>query len=211
MTDCSNAEMRDLLPDYVHDRLSVSDLARLEQHLVSCAECTDEVALLQQVFDVRPEPAPLNSATIVASLPKPGVRTEIGHSDLGVEGIRNIATARSAVAKHNGFRGWRVAAALAVVTVGGLSVSIARQGFNGSGSNAPLADTSEVLASNLMPTIGYSDSAPTTPLRQVSLSVGDMSDYTDEEMEAIMARLDKWDGAASTDPLPGVPILPPGS
>ena len=97
-----------------------------------------------------------------------------------------------------------------------LSVTLARQGSESNGLS-PLTDSATVAelelrggamgAENLL-----RDSAnANTGQGRISLSVGDPSDYTDEELEAMMARLDKWDGSASADPLPTVPILPPGS
>src|SRR5215218_6246826 len=108
MTDCSNAEIRDLLPDYVHDRLSVTDHVRVEQHLVSCAECTDELALLQTVFEIRPAVS-VNIAAIVAALPKPGALTNAASAGTSIEGVRDISSARSVTRKAGGFRSWRAA------------------------------------------------------------------------------------------------------
>ena len=220
MTDCSNAEIRDLLPDYVHDQLSIADLARVQQHVASCADCAEELALLQTVLAIRPQFRTMNIADIVASLPKPGQFTTVTQPDdvrvAAVDGVRDIASARSVARKSRTFGNWRAVAAVAVMTVGAVSVTIARQGFMGNGVT-PISDSATVAqlqsrggavdAGNLM-----QDSANAGANQsRVSLSVGDPSDYTDDELEAMMARLDKWDGSASADPLPTVPILPPGS
>lgn len=220
MTDCSNAEIRDLLPDYVHDQLSVTDLAQVEQHLVSCAECTEELALLQAMFDSRPNVAPVNVAAIVASLPKPGQHiADIGgaerHREVSIvstnsEDVRDIASARSVVRKTGGYRHWRAIAAVAVFAIGSLSIAVVRQGVPGS-ENTPRIDSTGILALGPTNAINADDSLVMDISRDVGLSVGDISDYSDEELKAIMARLDKWDGATSNEPLPGVPILPPGS
>ncbi len=219
MTDCSNAEIRDLLPDYVHNQLSVTDLARVEQHVVSCAECADEVALLQTVLAIRPSVRTPNIADIVASLPKPGQFRTITLADnvrvAAVEGVRDIASAKSVVRKSRTFGSWRAVAAVAVVAVGAMSFSVMRQGYLNTGT--PLADSATVaelqMRSGGVPTLLRLQDSTKTGVRatNMSLSVGDPSDYTDDELEAMMARLDKWDGSASADPLPGVPILPPGS
>jgi hypothetical protein len=39
------------------------------------------------------------------------------------------------------------------------------------------------------------------------LSLGDLSEYSDEELQRVLDRLDKWDGATSTDPLTPLPIV----
>lgn len=218
MTDCSNAEIRDLLPDYVHDQLSVTDLARVEQHLVSCADCAEELALLQTVLAIRPEVRAPNVADIIASLPKPGqftTRTLADNAHVVVDGVRDIASAKSVARKRSTFGNWRAVAAVAVMTVGALSITIVRQGFYRN-TVAPMTDSATVAElqarGGLNAIKGSQDSANMGAGQgSVSLSVGDPSDYTDEELKDMMARLDKWDGSASADPLPGVPILPPGS
>lgn len=218
MTDCSNAEIRDLLPDYVHDQLSVTDLARVEQHLVSCAECTDELALLQTVLAIRPEVGVPNVADIVASLPRPGQLTPVAADDrapIAVDGVRDIASAKSVVRRTVAFRNWRSAAAVAVMAVGLLSIKVVRDNIAGD-DITPLADSALVANLQSRSVQGgdanrLRDSAAGANVSRVSLSVGDPSDYSDDELEAMMARLDKWDGSASSEPLPGVPILPPGS
>lgn len=220
MTDCSNAEIRDLLPDYVHDQVSVTDLARVELHVASCADCAEELALLQTVLALRPQTRAVNVADIVASLPKPGQFTTVTAPDdvraAAVAGVRDIASARSAAPKTRRFGNWRAVAAVAVMTVGALSFTLARQGAEGNGL-APLTDSATVAELELRgAAIGGDNALQDSANRganpsRVSLSVGDPSDYSDEELEAMMARLDKWDGSASADPLPTVPILPPGS
>ena len=223
MTDCSNAEIRDLLPDYVHEQLSVTDLARVEQHLVSCAECAEELELLQTVFALRPSVNAPNFADILASLPKPGHQTSftIAAADAppgayaADAAVRDIGSARSVARNTTGFRNWRAAAAVALVTLGGLSVAISRDGVFGRAGAGSLSDTTELGVALLQeasaPAFGVKDSSALVGNTKVSLSVGDLSDYSDDELQAMMAGLDQWDGSASTDPLPGVPILPPGS
>jgi len=47
MADCSNVEIRELLPERAGSALSAADLARVDAHLASCATCTAELALIQ--------------------------------------------------------------------------------------------------------------------------------------------------------------------
>ncbi|OYV74079.1 MAG: hypothetical protein B7Z72_01020 [Gemmatimonadetes bacterium 21-71-4] len=49
MTDCPNAEVRDLLPDLLHDRLDEATRMRVEAHLRACEECRGELALLRSL------------------------------------------------------------------------------------------------------------------------------------------------------------------
>lgn len=212
MTDCSNAEIRDQLPDYVNDTLSPSDAAIVESHLASCADCSDEIAILRAAVAVRPRVAAIDVAKIVASLPR-----VVGMADAS---IRAISSAPSVVRKSGGFRQWRAVAAVAVIAVGGMSVEVARHTAVPPGIAAVHRDTVVPVA---MPTIvaakpaDVSAETSSTPahavnaVKNVALSVGELSDFSDDEIEKVMARLDKWDGATSAYPLPGVPLFPGSS
>ena len=47
MNDCQNAEMRDQLPDLLHERLAATERAVVMAHLDGCVDCRDELALLR--------------------------------------------------------------------------------------------------------------------------------------------------------------------
>ncbi|HEY9429135.1 MAG TPA: zf-HC2 domain-containing protein, partial [Gemmatimonadaceae bacterium] len=47
MVDCPRDDIRDLLPDLVHDQLEPEARARVEQHLADCAACAAELELLR--------------------------------------------------------------------------------------------------------------------------------------------------------------------
>ena len=49
MNDCPNAEIRDQLPDLLHDRLDASARAAVTAHVASCVDCRDELELLRGV------------------------------------------------------------------------------------------------------------------------------------------------------------------
>ncbi len=70
MTDCPNAEIRDLLPDLLHERLDGASRERVEAHLRECADCRQELELLRRLRDAAPAPS-VDVAGIVAALPAP--------------------------------------------------------------------------------------------------------------------------------------------
>ena len=49
MNDCSNAEIRDRLPDLLHERLDASARATVAAHVADCADCREELELLRDV------------------------------------------------------------------------------------------------------------------------------------------------------------------
>jgi anti-sigma factor RsiW len=216
MTDCSNAEIRDLLPDYLHEQLPAAAALLVEQHVTSCADCASELALLRSALQVRPRVVAVDVASIVASLPKPGIvvakAKPLAASDATV---RALSSAPS-VARRSAFRGgraWRAAAAITVVMLGGLSAAIARRGMvsvTSAGSTSDSAGSAVVYAA-LDSENGAATASSVGAGGNVGLPVGELSDYSDEEIETVIEQLDQWDGAAAADPLPGVPLLPADS
>lgn len=75
MRDCENGEMRDQLPDWVHERLDADRARWVAAHVAGCADCTDEVALLRDIAVAWASATPhVNVSAIVAALPKPPAR-----------------------------------------------------------------------------------------------------------------------------------------
>lgn len=104
MTDCPNAEVRDLLPDLVHGRLDAGSRADVERHVVHCAECAAEVALLRELRGAFQASPRVDVAAIIAAVPD--YRRHGGRSWIG----------------------WRTAAAITVLVAGGSSVAVLQRG-----------------------------------------------------------------------------------
>ena len=43
---------------------------------------------------------------------------------------------------------------------------------------------------------------------RVSVSYGDLGDYSEAELQHMLDRLANWDGTSSTEPLPTLPVVP---
>lgn len=71
MRDCSNGEMRDRLPELMHNRLTGETLVVVRAHVAECADCRAELVLLEQLRAVTVAPR-IDSARIVAQLPTYG-------------------------------------------------------------------------------------------------------------------------------------------
>lgn len=56
---CNNGNMRELLPDYAIKSLASEEMKRVRDHLMGCAECRDELTIIELFADDRvPEPPP---------------------------------------------------------------------------------------------------------------------------------------------------------
>ena len=107
MSDCPNAEIRDRLPDLLHDRLDAPTRARVLAHIDGCADCRSELELLRSMRGSIERGTPrVDVDRIVAALPKPGT-------------VRVVAQRRLHIS-------WRIAAAVTFIAVGGTSLVVMR-------------------------------------------------------------------------------------
>ncbi len=82
MTDCSRDDIRDLLPDLVHDQLDAAERARVQQHLADCADCVAELELLRSMRATAFATPEVNVDRIAAA-----VRASLAES--GADGVRD--------------------------------------------------------------------------------------------------------------------------
>jgi hypothetical protein len=97
MTDCPNAEIRDRLPDLVHDSLTGDDRRRVDQHVAECADCSAELALLRRTRAALARHAPRVDTTRIAA---------------------SVPAWRAAAPRRNHATAWRVAATIGMIAVG---------------------------------------------------------------------------------------------
>jgi len=130
MFDCANVEIRELLPELVAGRVDASTRARLEAHVRSCPECASELEALRLVRDAFASAPLIDTHRIVAALPKPPAPVTIRPGQ---------------PASVNRWVGWRAAAALTMITIGGLSVAVSRR-FGEGGAESTQIDSTVVIA-----------------------------------------------------------------
>lgn len=184
MSDCSDVEVRDVLPDLVHGTLDASVREHVEGHLAECPECAEEVALLRSALGVmRGTPIGLlDTATIVRALPRPRP---------------------AALGRRSSLR-LQLAAAVTVISLGGLSLAVARDRL---GSAAPVVAFDSARASG---TGGAANNAGSG----ASLSTGGaIAELEDNELRALLAELDALEAAPVGEPesIPGGRFMAAGS
>lgn len=212
MTDCGNAEIRDLLPDLAAGALSPVEQSRVQAHVDGCAECAAELELLRVARAVRPKGVAIDVAAIVAHLPRP-VSRPIAIDDPSIVSLdqhRELQRAQRTMARTGSRSVWRMAAAIGVIIAGGWSVVMVQDGGIGV-MTAGRPDSAQFIEG--APAVGGTTtaviaSASTSPMSNVSVSFGDLGDYTDEELKGVLDRVEKWDGVTSTEAVTAAPILP---
>jgi hypothetical protein len=216
MIECANTDVQDLLPEFVAEMLGASERLEVEVHLSACAVCRADVEVLRTVRRARPVPASVDIAAIVAALPKApsvapaprehGFRVITGEMPAVAPSMRTVGRApkRERIApRWFSASAMRMAAALTVVALGGLSLSVAQRGqvaITDSASSSVLSDAEFVLAQANTPYAdGVDPIVPIVPLAPAVLPIQELSEYSDDELSLLLDQLDAWDGAPSVD------------
>ena len=196
MIDCPNGEVRDQLPDYLHDRLESSARMSVERHLADCAACRDELALLRDLRGTLQRAPRIDVAAVAAAIP-----------------------AYRPAARKSWASGWRIAAAITVIAVGGTSIALLRRPERPTqvARNSVAAPTSHAPAvgpASLPPVVKEpvpqpeqkvaraEPSAKTAPVpkgEELAMAGGTISDLSDGELSDLIGDLDSLDAVPSTD------------
>ena len=184
MTDCTNLEMRDVLPDYARGALTGSPVTAVEQHLASCASCRAELAAVRSALAALGAAPRVDTARIVAA---------VGQS----RRTRQRTTQRV----------WLAAAS--IVAIAGAAV-LARSVANDPASPAvpPVVIAQDDSAPGTR--VVSTPNAPSPPVRQdggAELVVGGgVADLADADLEALLGMLDGLDAQIDVEPA-ALPVL----
>jgi len=216
MTDCENAEIRDLLPDLAAEALGSAERLRVQRHVDGCAECSAELALLRSVRALRPRAVSIDVAKIVAQLPRPMTANAADPDPtiISLSARREAARVPAVAAGRRSRSVWRMAAAIGVIIAGGWSVVMVRSGGIGvmTADSVQLTDTAAPargLSESMLAVVDSQQASAASPATTgAAVSFGDVGNYTDEELQRVLDRLERWDGATSTESVTSAPILP---
>jgi anti-sigma factor RsiW len=192
MIDCPNGDVRDALPDYLHDRLDAELRRRVESHLAGCDACRAELSLLRALrVQMRGVPA-VDVEAIAAAIPP-----------------YRAPAARSRVVS------WRAAAAVVAFAVGGTSIAL----LWGRGPVASEDVTPYVQAGptphrdSATVVVAPRSGAPRAPAsvaprnqpvgtvisRELAMAGGSITDLSDGELSALVESIESLDAVPSTE------------
>ena len=172
MTDCPNVEIRELLPAYMHGTLPVAHRSRVKGHLAECGDCAAELAALEAVRAAFAGVPAVDTAAIVAALPRP------------------TPVRRAAPRSWRGSQALQIAAAVSFIALGGISLAVARSFFTG---EAPSAQVDSVGLVDSTPATGVAG----TPVISFAGGVGDLQD---EELEWLLSAIESLEALPSAEP-----------
>jgi hypothetical protein len=188
MIDCPNGDVRDVLPDYVNHRLGAHRRAEVEQHLTSCEACRDEVELLRDLRATMRRAPRVNVDRIAAVIPP-----------------------YRAPARRGWTAGWRTAAAVAAVAVGGASLALLRDDAPTDRdvparrvvqAPTPIDDSATTSIDStlaLEPSGGSVTTPAPTPTRELAMAGGSIGELNDVELAALVDDLESLDALPATE------------
>lgn len=207
MSDCPNGELRDLLPELLHDRLPPAERQRAEAHLRVCAECREELALLRSLRGTLARRAAVDAAAIAAAIPAYRRTSRTGRS----------------------WSGWRAAAAVALLA-GGTSVVVLQRGGDVARDSLVAVTASAPGGTTTVPAPGVpAAESPAVAVgtrpsasgagaqgaasRELALGSSAVTELSDGELSTLLANLESLEALPSADvePVPVTPIAPKGS
>jgi hypothetical protein len=201
MNDCPNADLRDQLPDLLHERLEASARAVALAHVADCVDCRAELELLRRTRRlVMAATPPVDVEGIVMALPHP-------------------RQAPSRAARR--WMDWRMAAAVAVFAVGAGSLVVVTRGGNTGApdvaspsvqmTQAPVAVTptpvsvaaasepAQPAAAKQQVAAATSPAAP--PDAGIAMT-GRLGDLSEQQLRALLKDIENMQAVPTTEPEP---------
>lgn len=175
MSDCLNVEIREMLPEFLHGRLDTQDRERVEAHLASCQECTEELATLQAVRAAFRYAPAIDTAAIVRALP-PAHR----HMSRG----RHVAL--------------RIAAVISFISLGGISLAVARSFF---GPKPTIMQVDSATRASLPDDSGTPSPLASASSTPVISFAGGVSDLGASDIETLITDLESIEPAPLPEPV----------
>lgn len=231
MVDCPRDDIRDLLPDLVHDQLEPEARVRVEQHLADCAECAAELGLLRALRATGFATPEVDADRIAAAVRAAALEATPG--GIGEENVVPIPTAlprqratdrASRPARRPAFHVWRIAAAIALMAAGAGGYALTRGGapsleraqesVAAGVASAPLAPaTAKAGAPGGTPATAAGRSlaadAAAEPLANNSapLILGDVvNELSESDMQTLLQSVDDLEAMPDLEPRP-LPLL----
>lgn len=192
MTDCPNAEIRDLLPDWVHGTLRGHAASEVAAHVATCEPCAREVELLKALRGAMDIDPPIDVERVAAAVTQ---RT------LGAAG------------RPKRRRLVPIVGGLAVAASALFAAFLVSEGEEGDATMTPVSAVAGAPDTAMPRATGSSDSGsagavvspPAMRLADAGMGVGGaLSDLDDAGLEALLQRLDAMEAIPLVSPSPAV-------
>ena len=196
MNNCTELDIKEMLPDLLHGKLDADARAQVEAHVTSCGECTEELKVLRTVK---------SAAVFVPAIDVDGVVRQIPP-------YRPIVPVAEAPARSR-VVSWLLAASLIVVVLGGGSllmiqkapaiapVATAARSASGGGS------TQTVRPGAVAPAGPSNDPAISVEPAPHALALATAVDgLSDNNLRQLMNDMNSFDALPATEPGPAISV-----
>ena len=200
MNRCTDSNVQEMLPDLLHGTLAADARARVEAHLATCGECREEFEVLRTV----------KGAAVFAP------RIDIDRVVRQIPPYQTIVPVTERPARTR-MVSWLVAAALAVVVIGGGSLVLtrpnnetARPAVAGNTNPPQVAKPAEPTpVGSRIPAAGTNDrtavaTAPTRP--RALVLAANVDDLSDGDLVQLMNDMSRFDALPSSEPDPVISV-----
>jgi len=192
MNDCQNAEMRDQLPDLLHERLDALARVALMAHIDGCMDCRDELALLRVAH-----------GTLIKATPRVDMNFIIEALPTAAPRARTLSISRRPI-----WADWRAAAAGVLLVAGASSYTLlGRHGgasvraASETVSAAPARSASAVPAPAPQPETVVAESSPEAG-ESTGLGTSRLGDLDEKQLKALLTEIDQLQPTPITEPDP---------
>lgn len=193
MNDCVNAEIRDQLPDLVHDRLGAAERTVVLAHVESCIDCRDELQLLRDARAMYARGVPrVDVAYVVGALPK----APAAHPTRELPARPRART----------WSDWRIAAAITLLIAGGGSYAVMRSGqpdilmdttaMVATIPESTMLDSSLAAIGDLAAMVSPDDDRPA----EVGATDVRLGDLDEEQLTALLNEIDNLRAVPASEP-----------
>ena len=232
MIDCTNADIRDRLPDLLHERLDAAARAAVMAHVERCAACQAELALLRALrgelsrapaLDVSAVGRVVVSRTTAANSREPRAEGDARRFEPHDAAVRPLDPAP----RQRRWADWRIAAAIAVLALGSASAAkLLRSRSSAITPDSAVAVVATPVTQTPATTGASGASGASTSVRadvppvaarmqSTELSMGGgVSDLSDQDLRALLEEIQGLDALPDVEPEPvtvRVAPLTPGS
>jgi len=194
MNKCTEIDIREMLPDLLHGKLDASARARVEAHVASCEECTEELEVLRTVKSAAVFIPPIDVDRVVRQIPP----------------YRVIVPAAQAPARTR-VVSWLVAASLAVVVLGGGSLLMIQQ--KPSAQRVVIHDgpdqqraSSRLMVPKRVPTVAQKPPVVPEPRPHALAMATGVDGLSDGNLRQLMSDMDHFDALPTTEPEPVISV-----
>jgi anti-sigma factor RsiW len=198
MNECTDSDVREMLPDLLHSTLAPDAKGRVEAHLATCEECREDLEVLRTVKE--------------AAIFAPAI--DVDHVVRQIPPYRTIVPATERPASTR-IVSWLVAASLAVVVIGGGSLVVMRQNtpdvpFEIASNPAPVVPES-TQSIRVVPSVSRPGTTGTSvvnePARPHALALAaNVDDLSDGSLAQLMDEMSDFDALPASEPDPVISV-----